>query len=264
LFSLQQEDGPEPKNDDGSTFTFLPVAPVVLFGKNAPPASKVIMQIQPDSAKSASKRKGASDIAAPQAQTKARKMTVSKIQKEARPSSTDQEAPIVNQVWIVPFIIDPLNMYILTYFLFPCLQADIVDISSGEELAHQEDPTPEAPVDPLTMVDALVNLQDPILKTLENLATPVDTLISLQDLQEPIVTSSAVSPSLHEPTVTSSAISPPPERVRLQEPIVTSSAITPSPEQVCFVIELFVSSFPCAVLIFYLLSGSEPLGVAFI
>jgi hypothetical protein len=76
------------------------------------------------------------------------------------------------------------------------LQADIVDISNREEPARQEDPTPEALEDPLTMVDALVNLQDPILKTPENLATPVDTLVGLQDLQEPIVTSSVVSPSL--------------------------------------------------------------------
>jgi hypothetical protein len=144
------------------------------------------------------------------------------------------------------------------------LQADIVDISSGEEPALQEDPTLEAPEDPLMMVNALVNLQDPILKTPENLATPADTLVGLQDLLEPIVTSSAVSPSLHELIITSSAISPPPERVRLQEPIVTSSAITPSPEQVCFITEPFASSFPCAVLIFYLLSGSEPLGVALI
>jgi hypothetical protein len=65
LFSLQQEDGPEPKNDDGSTFKFLPVAPVALFGKNVPPPSKVIMRIQPNSTKSASKRKRVSDIAAP-------------------------------------------------------------------------------------------------------------------------------------------------------------------------------------------------------
>jgi hypothetical protein len=101
LFSLQQEDGSEPKNDDGSTFKFLPVAPIVLFGKNAPPPSKVIMQIQPDSAKSASKQKRASDIAAPRAQTKVRKMTVRKIRKEAGPSSTDQEALNINQVWIV-------------------------------------------------------------------------------------------------------------------------------------------------------------------
>jgi hypothetical protein len=103
------------------------------------------------------------------------------------------------------------------------------------------------------MVDALVNL-----------ATPADTLDDLQDLQEPIITSSAVSPSLQEPIVTSSAINPSPERVRLQEPIVTSSAITPSPEQLCFITEPFASSFPCAVLIFYLLSRSEPLRVALI
>jgi hypothetical protein len=59
------------------------------------------------------------------------------------------------------------------------LQADTVDISSGEELVHQEDPTPEALEDPLTTVNALVNLQDPILKTPENLATPADTLVGL-------------------------------------------------------------------------------------
>jgi hypothetical protein len=39
---LQQEDGLEPKNNDGSNFQFSPIAPVVLFGKNAPPPSKRI------------------------------------------------------------------------------------------------------------------------------------------------------------------------------------------------------------------------------
>jgi hypothetical protein len=98
------------------------------------------------------------------------------------------------------------------------LQADIVDISSGEEQACQEDPTLEAPENLVTAINLLVNLQDPILETPENLATTVDTLVNLQKLQEPIVTSSAINPS--------------PERVHLQEPIVTSSAINPSPERV--------------------------------
>jgi hypothetical protein len=62
------------------------------------------------------------------------------------------------------------------------LQDDIIDISNGEEPVRQEDPTPEAPEDPLTTVNVLVNLQDPILKTPENLATPADTLVGLQDL----------------------------------------------------------------------------------
>jgi hypothetical protein len=142
------------------------------------------------------------------------------------------------------------------------LQADIVDISSREEPARQEDLAPEAPEDPLPMVNALVNTQDPILKTPETLALPVDTLVDLQDLQEPIITTSAVSPSLQELIVTSSATSPPPERARLhepiatssaitpservhlQEPIITSLAITPSPKQVCFIIKPFASSFP--------------------
>jgi hypothetical protein len=69
---------------------------------------------------------------------------------------------------------------------------------------------------------------------------------------------------LQELIDTSSAITPSQERVRLQEPIITSSAITPSPEQVRFITEPFASSFPYAVLIFYLLSGSKPLGVALI
>jgi hypothetical protein len=72
------------------------------------------------------------------------------------------------------------------------LQADIVDISTGEEQAHQENPTLEAPENPTTTVDTLVNLQDPILETPENLATTVDTLVNLQDLQELIATSSAI------------------------------------------------------------------------
>jgi hypothetical protein len=69
---------------------------------------------------------------------------------------------------------------------------------------------------------------------------------------------------LQEPIATSSTIDPSPKRVRLQEPIITSSTIDPSLEQVHYISEPFASSFPCAVLIFYLLSGSKPLGVALI
>jgi hypothetical protein len=81
-----------------------------------------------------------------------------------------------------PFRIGPLNRYTLTQLLFPYLQADIVDISTREEQARQENPTLEAPEKPATTVDTLVNLQDPILETPENLATIVDTLVNLQDL----------------------------------------------------------------------------------
>jgi hypothetical protein len=111
------------------------------------------------------------------------------------------------------------------------LQADIVDISTGEEQARQENPTLDAPENPATTIDTLVNLQDPILETPENLATTVDTLVNLQDLQEPIV---------------------------------TSSAIHPSQEKVCYIFEPFASSFPCTVLIFCLLSALEPLKAALI
>jgi hypothetical protein len=54
-----------------------------------------------------------------------------------------------------------------------------MDISSGEEQAHPEDPTLEALGNPVTAVNLLVNLQDPILETPENLATTVNTLVNL-------------------------------------------------------------------------------------
>jgi hypothetical protein len=125
-----------------------------------------------------------------------------------------------------------------------------MDISSREEQARQEVPTLEALENPMTAVNLLVNLEDPILETLENLATTIDTLVNLQELQEPIITSSAINRS--------------PEKVRLQEPIITSSAINPSPKKVHYISEPFASSFPCTILIFCLLSGSKPLGVALI
>jgi hypothetical protein len=64
LSLLQQQDGPEPEHDDLS-FSYLPVAPVVLFYKNAPPMLKIILNHQPDSSKSASMRKQVPQAAAP-------------------------------------------------------------------------------------------------------------------------------------------------------------------------------------------------------
>jgi hypothetical protein len=56
LSLLQQQDGPELEHDDLS-FSYLPMAHVVLFCKNAPPMSKIILDRQPDSSKSAFKQK---------------------------------------------------------------------------------------------------------------------------------------------------------------------------------------------------------------
>jgi hypothetical protein len=56
LSLLQHQDGPELEHDELS-FTYLPVAPVVLFCKNAPPLSKIILDLQPDCSRSAFKRK---------------------------------------------------------------------------------------------------------------------------------------------------------------------------------------------------------------
>jgi hypothetical protein len=108
---LQQEDGSEPKNDDGSNFQFSPVAPVVLFGKHAPPLQKASCRFSPALCP---KRKRPSDAVAPRAHTKVRKMLVGKIRKDVGLSSTNQEAPITSQVWTAPLVADPLNTYILT------------------------------------------------------------------------------------------------------------------------------------------------------
>jgi hypothetical protein len=64
LSLLQQQDGPELEHNNLS-FSYLPVAPVVIFYKNAPPMSKIILDRQPDSSKSASKRKRTPQAAAP-------------------------------------------------------------------------------------------------------------------------------------------------------------------------------------------------------
>jgi hypothetical protein len=77
---------------------------VVLFGKNAPPPLKSIMQIQPSTAKLTPKPKRSSEAVAPQARAKTRKVLIKKIRKEAAPSSPNLEVPVANQVWITfPF-----------------------------------------------------------------------------------------------------------------------------------------------------------------
>jgi hypothetical protein len=99
-----------------------------------------------------------------------------------------------------------------------------VDISSGEEPACQKDPAPEAPEDSLAPVSALITLQDPTPKAPEGPATSVDASVTLQGLQEPVIATLDVGPSLEGPTVTSSTVSLPPKGARLQEPIAASSA----------------------------------------
>jgi hypothetical protein len=109
---FQQEDGLEPMDDDGSPFCFLPIAPVVLFGKNAPPPSKSIMQIQPSTTKLTPKRKRSSEAVAPRARAKTRKVLVKKVRKEAAPSSPNPEIPVAHQVWITfPFLYDQLFVH---------------------------------------------------------------------------------------------------------------------------------------------------------
>jgi hypothetical protein len=99
LSLLQQQDGPEPEHDD-LLFYYLLMAPVVLFCKNASSMSKIILDRQPDFLKSASKRKRVFQAAAPRAQVKARRVTTRKVQKGVGPSSLDQEASNITQVWI--------------------------------------------------------------------------------------------------------------------------------------------------------------------
>jgi hypothetical protein len=66
LSLLQQQDDPELEHDELS-FSYLPVALVVLFYRNAPPMSKIILDRQPDCSRSAFKRKRFPQAAAPRA-----------------------------------------------------------------------------------------------------------------------------------------------------------------------------------------------------
>ncbi|KAK1666344.1 hypothetical protein QYE76_054503 [Lolium multiflorum] len=86
----QEQDGPEPKQADGSPFTFLPPAPVVLFCRNSPSLKQVIMQGQPISPKSASKNKASSGSVAPRASTQARKA----VRKVAARKTLKRKAPV--------------------------------------------------------------------------------------------------------------------------------------------------------------------------
>ncbi|KAK1699082.1 hypothetical protein QYE76_015779 [Lolium multiflorum] len=90
----QQQDGPEPVHDDGSSFTLHPPAPVVLFCKNSPSLKKVVMQSQPIVPKSASKSGVSSKPAAPRAsaRTAVRKVAARKTLRHHTPSPA-QEIP---------------------------------------------------------------------------------------------------------------------------------------------------------------------------
>jgi hypothetical protein len=61
---LQHQDGPELEHDELS-FSYLSAAPIVLFCKNAPPMSKIILDRQPDYSRSAFKWKRIPQAAAP-------------------------------------------------------------------------------------------------------------------------------------------------------------------------------------------------------
>ncbi|KAK1601132.1 hypothetical protein QYE76_007893 [Lolium multiflorum] len=87
---LKEQDGPEPTQIDGSPFTFLPPAPVVLFCQSSPALKKVIMQGQPISPKSAPKSKASSGPAAPRVSTQARKA----VRKVAARKTLKRKAPI--------------------------------------------------------------------------------------------------------------------------------------------------------------------------
>ncbi|KAK1646598.1 hypothetical protein QYE76_064403 [Lolium multiflorum] len=87
---LKEQDGLEPTQTDGSPFTFLPPAPVVLFCRNSPSLKQVIMQGRPISPKSASKSKASSGQVAPRASTQARKV----VRKVAARKTLKRKAPV--------------------------------------------------------------------------------------------------------------------------------------------------------------------------
>ncbi|XP_025815475.1 uncharacterized protein LOC112892550 [Panicum hallii] len=170
----EQEDGPEPMNEDGSPFCFRAVAPVVLFGRNAPPPSKSVMQIQPSTVKLTPKRKRLSEAAAPRARTKTRKILVKKVRKEAAPSSPNPSSPVINQ-------------------------PAVVEVSSGEEPPCQKGSSSEVPEDVDAPIRALITLRDPGATILEDPSVSAVVPAASPSLQAPVVTTSLVGPCLKDP-----------------------------------------------------------------
>ncbi|KAK1608931.1 hypothetical protein QYE76_032604 [Lolium multiflorum] len=89
----QQQDGPEPVHDDGSPFTFLPPAPVVLFCKNSPSLKKVVMQSQPILPKSASKAECLLGQLPPEPQREQQRKVAARKTLRRHTSSPAQEIP---------------------------------------------------------------------------------------------------------------------------------------------------------------------------
>ena len=96
LSSLQELDNSEPEAEDDPLIELSPVAPVVLFGKNAPPLSKVLMQSYQakPSSKASAKRKEAPVADAPQA----KKAIVKRKRPVISPISSDSETSADKQV----------------------------------------------------------------------------------------------------------------------------------------------------------------------
>jgi hypothetical protein len=115
---MQQEDGPEPKNDNGSTFKFSRIVPMTLFGKNAPPPSKAIMQIKPGSAKLAFKRKQVSNVAAPPSPGEGEEDDCQEDSKGGRTIFCGMRSSEHQPGLHGSFRLIPLNRYILTQLLF--------------------------------------------------------------------------------------------------------------------------------------------------
>jgi hypothetical protein len=96
---LQAQDGLEPENDDDTPFEFAPTAPVVLFGKDAPPLAKAILHGASRQGKSlvvrVSKRKRPA-AAAPQ--VKSRKMTTRQNRQATPPTPSESEHSTEDQV----------------------------------------------------------------------------------------------------------------------------------------------------------------------
>jgi hypothetical protein len=117
------------------------VAPVVLFCKNAPPMSKIILNRQPDCSKSALKRKRVLQTTAPRAQVKVRRVTTKRVQKEVVPPSLDQEASNIHQVRI-HFLNSSFLMTLLNRLAFfvgrhrECLRPGRANTSGKPEPRH--------------------------------------------------------------------------------------------------------------------------------
>ena len=181
LASSQESGDSESEHDVGSSIKLVPTAPVVLFGRDAPPLSKVLLQSQPERSKSfykaLAKRKIAPAAAAPRA--KARKTTTRRDRRVASPIPSDSETPSDNQVRVLFAFSFQIAQPVTSYSVL--LLQDNAENTPGQEQPRNLEISPAIPEHK--------RQEEPALETVET----ANTLAGLQHSEAPIAVSASTS-----------------------------------------------------------------------